>query len=111
MRQAIFSLLFAFTYLWMACNRLMRNNGHSLGWFSLIVAITAQLVAIQLLPSAGTDFWKVWSAMSWMAWAMLWLMFFLLQVFQVPGIRLTGWMSIVQGVLTGWLPAMLLMQM
>lgn len=108
-RQATFSSMFAFTYLWVACNRLTQSDGRGLGWFSLIVAITAQWVSIQLFASAGTDFWKIWSALSWTAWAALWLVFFVLQVFQAPWSRLAGWMSIVQGVFTGWLPAILLL--
>jgi hypothetical protein len=107
-QQATFSLMFAFTYMWVAYNRLMNNNGRGLGWFSLMVAVTAQWVSIGILASAGTDLWQVWRALSWTAWALLWLLFFLLQVIQVPWTRLTGWMSIVQGVLTGWLPAMIL---
>lgn len=109
-RQATFSLMFAFTYLWVAWNRLTGSHGRGLGWFSLIVAITAQWVSIQLFAVAGTDPWQVWSAFSWTAWAVLWLVFFLLHVLQVPWNRLAGWMSIVQGVFTGWLPAMLLLQ-
>ena len=100
--------MFAFTYMWAAFDRLMNNNGRGLGWFSLMVAVTAQWVSIGMLASAGTDLWQVWRALSWTAWALLWLLFFLLQVIQVPWTRLTGWMCIVQGVLTGWLPAMLL---
>jgi hypothetical protein len=107
-QQAAFTLLFAFTYVWLAFDRLMNNKGRGLGWFSLMVAITTQWVSIGMLSSAGTDLWQVWRALSWTAWAFLWLMFFLLQVIQVPWTRLTGWMSIVQGVLTGWLPAMFL---
>lgn len=107
-QQATFSLMFAFTYMWVGFNRLMNNDGRGLGWFSLLVAITAQWVSIGMLVSAGTDPWQFWRALSWTAWALLWLLFFLLQVIQVPWTRLTGWMCIVQGVLTGWLPAMLL---
>lgn len=110
-RQATFSLMFAFTYLWVAYNRMTRSDGRGLGWFSLIVAITAQLVSVELLASAGTDLWQVWSALSWTAWAVLWLMFFFLQVLQMPWTRLTGWMSIVQGIFTAWLPAMLLLRL
>lgn len=110
-RQATFSLMFAFTYLWVAYNRWTKSDGRGLGWFSLIVAITAQVVAIQLFAAAGTDLWKVWAAFSWTAWAVLWLMFFLLQVFQVPWTRMVAWMSIVQGLVTGWLPAMLLLRL
>lgn len=107
-QQAIFTLLFAFTYVWLGFDRLMNNKGLGLGWFSLMVAITAQWVSIGMLSSPSTDLWQVWRALSWTAWAMLWMLLFLMLVIQVPLKRLTAWTSIIQGVLTGWLPAMLL---
>ena len=36
-----FTLLFAFTYLWVAINRFSGADGRGLGWFSLFVAVTA----------------------------------------------------------------------
>lgn len=109
-QQATFSFMFAFTYMWVAFNRLMKNNGRGLGWFSLLVAVTALWVSMGMWASAGKDLWQVWTAVSWTAWALLWLMFFFLQVIQAPWTRLTGWVSMVLGVLTGWLPAMLLLK-
>lgn len=107
-REATLSLLFSFTYLWVAYNRLTRSDGRGQGWFSLIVAITAMLFSIQLLVSASGDSWALWTALSWMAWAILWGMFFLLQALGWRLTRSTAWMAISQGVVTGLLPGWLL---
>ena len=107
-REATLSLLFAFTYLWVAYNRLTRSDGRGQGWFSLIVAITALLFSIQLLVYASGDSWALWTGLSWMAWAILWGMFFLLQALRWRLTRPTAWMAIAQGVVTGLLPGCLL---
>lgn len=107
-RDATLSLLFAFTYLWVAYNLLTRSDGRGQGWFSLIVAITAMLFSIQLLIFAAGDAWALWTALSWMAWAILWGMFFLLQALRWRLMRPTAWMAIAQGVVTGLLPGLLL---
>ncbi len=109
-RQATFSLMFAFTYLWVAYNRLTKCDGRGLGWYSLVVSITALWVSMQMLTSEGVDLWSLWSALSWIAWAILWMMFFVMQVFQAPWGRVAGWTSVVQGVITGWLPALFLLR-
>jgi len=104
--QAALTLLFSFTYLWSAFNRAMDNDGRGLGWFSLLVSVTASVVSVRLLGQAG-DLAEMWSACSWAAWAVLWFLFFMLLVYRKPWERLTAWMSIGQGVLTGWLPGYL----
>ena len=53
--------------------------------------------------------WDWWLGLSWAAWALLWLMFFLLLALQKPIARATAWMAIVQGVGTAWLPGYLLL--
>lgn len=106
-REATLSLLFAFTYLWVAYNRFTRSDGRGQGWFSLIVAITALFYSMLLLSASG-DAWAVWTALSWMAWAMLWGMFFMLQTLNWRLTRHTAWMAIAQGVVTGLLPGWLL---
>lgn len=45
-------LLFAFTYLWIAINRIFQLDGRSLGWYSLFVAITAVPIGIEILMGA-----------------------------------------------------------
>lgn len=102
------SLLFSFTYLWVAINRHTGADGRGLGWFSLFVAITALPVAVDTLRLAAST-WDWWFGLSWLAWALLWLLFFLLLALKKPVTRLTACMAIGQGVLTGWLPGYLLL--
>lgn len=107
-KAAALSLLFSFTYLWVAYNRLCGADGRGLGWFSLFVAVTAVPVAVETL-SAATSLWDLWFGLSWAAWAGLWLLFFLLLAQGRPIARLTAGVAIGQGVLTGWLPGYLLL--
>ena len=107
-KAAAFSLLFSFTYLWVALNRHNGADGRGLGWFSLFVAITALPVAIDTLTSAHSA-WDLWLGASWGAWSVLWLLFFLLLALQKPLARLTAWTAIVQGIFTGWIPGYLLL--
>jgi hypothetical protein len=108
-RAAALTLLFTFTYFWVAINR---NNaqadGRGLGWFSLFVAITAIPVAIDTLSGSHTV-WGVWFGLCWVAWAVLWFLFFVLLALQKPIVRLTGWLTVLEGILTGWIPGYLLL--
>lgn len=107
-RAAALTLLFSTTYLWVAYNRYVQVDGRGLGWFSLFVAITAAPVALQTFGSAqnGVD---LWMALNWVAWAVLWFMFFLLLALKRPIQRVTGIVTVAEGVLTGWLPGFLLL--
>ncbi|WP_449193139.1 AmiS/UreI family transporter [Thauera sp.] len=107
-RAAALSLLFSFTYLWVAYNRFTGADGRGLGWFSLFVAITAVPVAIDSLGQAASA-WDWWLGLSWAAWAVLWLLFFLLLALQKRIVRLTAAVAIGQGIFTGWLPGYLLL--
>lgn len=107
-RDAALLLLFAFTYLWSAYNRVVATDGRGLGWFSLLVAVTAAVVSVRLGYGAG-NFWSLWKALSWAAWSVLWLLFFLILVYRKPWQRITGWVAIGQGLLTGLLPGYLLL--
>lgn len=107
-KAAALSLLFSFTYLWVAINRFSGADGRGLGWFSLFVAITAVPVAIDVLGSASTP-GEWWLGLSWVAWSILWLMFYLLLARNRPIARLTAFTAIGQGVLTGWVPGYLLL--
>ena len=107
-KAAALTLLFSFTYLWVALNRYNGADGRGLGWFSLFVSITVLPIALQTLWGAQT-FWDVWFGLCWAAWSVLWFMFFMLLAMQRPIARATGYMTSVQGVLTGWLPGFLLL--
>jgi putative amide transporter protein len=107
-QQAAWSLLFAFTYLWVAYNRLTGNDGRGLGWFSLFVAITVLPVGISALRQAH-DVWSLWLAVSWVAWSGLWWLYYQLLARQKNWIRPIALITIAQGVLTGWLPGYLML--
>ena len=107
-KAAGLTLLFSFTYLWVAYNRFHDVDGRGLGWFSLFVAITVVPVAFDTLVGA-TSTWDIWFGLSWAAWAVLWFMFFLLLALGKPIAKITGAVASIQGVLTGWLPGYLLL--
>jgi putative amide transporter protein len=107
-RTAAFSLLFAFTYLWVAYNQRVQANGTGLGWFSLFVAVNALLIAALELMAAQTA-WDIWSAVSWAMWSGLWFCFFLMLA---RGKKIRGFvasLAIAEGVATGWVPGFLLL--
>ena len=107
-KAAALSLLFSFTYLWVAFNRYNGADGRGLGWFSLFVSITAVPVAIDMLRHADSV-WQVWLGLSWLSWALLWLLFFLLLAMRKELTRVTAYLAIVEGIATGWIPGYLLL--
>ena len=108
-RGAALTLLFTFTYLWVAYNRFHDVDGRGLGWYSLFVAITVVPVAL-ITWSDATTLWGYWFGACWAAWAVLWFMFFLLLAMERPIAYVTGAVTCIQGILTGWLPGYLLLE-
>ncbi|MFO1072392.1 MAG: AmiS/UreI family transporter [Geminicoccaceae bacterium] len=108
-RAAALTLLFTTTYLWVAYNRMNEVDGRGLGWFSLFVAVTVLPVALSAFANIHStlDLWMAWN---WAAWSALWFMFFLLLALQKPIARMTGMVTAAEGVLTGWLPGLLILQ-
>lgn len=107
-KAAALTLLFTFTYLWVAINRTNGADGRGLGWFSLFVALTAVPVTAQTLSSASTP-WGYWFGLNWAAWGVLWFLFFVLLALKRPIGRLVGGLTLAEGVLTGWVPGYLLL--
>lgn len=107
-KAAALTLLFTFTYFWVALNRSNGADGRGLGWFSLFVSITAVPVTIQTLNSATTT-WGFWFGLCWAAWSFLWFLFFLLLVGKKPIAKLVGAVTVAEGVLTGWIPGYMLL--
>ncbi len=103
-------LLFAFTYLWVAYNRFSGADGRGLGWYCLFVAITAVPVGLTLLiETAEGDVWLTWLGVNWLAWAVLWFMYFLLLAGRRAIATITGYVTIAEAIGTAWLPAYLLL--
>jgi hypothetical protein len=107
-KAAALTLLFTFTYFWVAINRYNGADGRGLGWFSLFVAITAVPVTIQTLQGAHST-WDVWFGLSWGAWGVLWLLYFVLLVMKKPIAKFVGALTLAEGILTGWIPGLLLL--
>ena len=107
-KAAAYTLLFTFTYFWVAVNRYNGADGRGRGWFCLFVAITAVPVSLQTFAVAQTT-WDFWFAWCWAAWAVLWLLFFILLVGKKPIAKMVGAVTVLQGIFTGWLPGYLLL--
>lgn len=107
-KAAAFTLLFTFTYYWVAWNRWNGADGRGLGWFCFFVGVT--VIPITLHNFAGAqDTAGYWLTLCWASWAVLWLMFWALLALQKPIAKVTGAVCAAQGVYTGWIPGYLLL--
>ena len=108
-RGAALTFLFTITYFWVAYNRRNDVDGAGLGWFSFFVALSVVPVALSAFASiqSGLD---TWMAFNWAAWAVLWFMYFLLLAMKRPILRATGIVTAAAGVLTGWIPGIMILQ-
>ncbi len=91
---AMQSLLFAFTYLWVAINSIWNLDNKGCGWYCLLVAIVAVPTAFTALPDYGL-------LVLWLMWASLWFLFFLLLGMGKNIARITGAWTFVNAVVTG----------
>jgi hypothetical protein len=107
-KAAAFTLLFTFTYYWVAWNRWNGADGRGLGWFCFFVGITVIPITIETFGGAATA-WGYWFTLCWASWAVLWLMFWALLALKKPIVKVTGAVCAAQGVYTGWLPGYLLL--
>lgn len=97
--------LFGFTYLYVGWNLLGNLDGTGLGMFSLFVAVAAVVYSIISFDGGDPIFGVIW-----LYWSFLWLLFFLLlgRKQQALG-KYTGAVAVVQGWVTGAIPAFLLL--
>jgi putative amide transporter protein len=109
LRGGGFILLFAFTYLWVAANNFLNAGGRAFGWYCLFVAITAIPAAIYTFNNAAGNDASIYLGIDWLAWAVLWFLFFLLLALDRPIARLAGVVAVVEGIGTAWVFGMLLL--
>ncbi len=109
--------LFGFTYLYVAMNNAFDLDGSGLGWFCGYVVIAALVYAYLnfrtgWLVDAGGPVDAVSNVLGvlWLNWAFLWFLFWLVLSLGMTSLtRYTGAVCATQGLLTGWLPALLLL--
>ena len=109
-RGAGYILLFAFTYLWVAYNQYANAGGHAFGWYCLFVAITAVVAGIFTFSNADGNSASIYLGFCWLAWAVLWFMFWLLLSLERPIARITGGVAVLEGVATAWVFGILLLE-
>jgi len=98
--------LFAFTYLYVGLNLTFDLDGTGLGYFCLFVAISALVYsALNFFHFKDPGFGVIW-----LYWAFLWALFFLVLGLKRESLsRYTGAVCAIQGWVTAWLPAFLLL--
>jgi hypothetical protein len=98
--------LFGFTYLYVGIGLLAGLDTTGVGWFSLFVAILALGYSFANFRILGDAPFGV----IWLYWAFLWFLFFLLLGLKIERITAyTGWVTAIQGWVTGAIPAFLLL--
>lgn len=109
-RASGYILLFAFTYLWVAANQFLGARGHAFGWYCLFVSITAVFAGIYTFVNAEGNAAAIYLGFDWLAWAILWFLFFALLALERPIARFTGWVAILAGIGTAWVFGLLLLE-
>ncbi|MEV0965866.1 MULTISPECIES: AmiS/UreI family transporter [unclassified Streptomyces] len=98
--------LFGFTYLYVGIGLLTGLDSTGVGYYSLFVAIAAlgyAFVNFRLFEDQAFG-------VIWLYWAFLWFLFFLLLGLKMDALReYTGWVTAIQGWVTGVIPAGLLL--
>ncbi|MGW3626413.1 AmiS/UreI family transporter [Streptomyces sp. NPDC000880] len=98
--------LFGFTYLYVGIGLLMGLDSTGVGYYSLFVAITALGYAfINFRLFKDYPFGVIW-----LYWAFLWFLFFLLLGLKMGSLtNYVGWVTAIEGWVTGVIPAFLLL--
>ncbi|MDD9823691.1 MAG: AmiS/UreI family transporter [Gammaproteobacteria bacterium] len=108
-KAAAFTLLFTFTYYWVAWNRWNGADGRGLGWFCFFVGATVIPITIQHFADTEMTIWGFWFGICWASWAVLWFLFWALLALKKPIAKATGAICAAQGVYTGWIPGYMLL--
>lgn len=100
-------LLFAFTYLYIAINTIFNFDQRLYGWFTLFVAINSIPAGLLCMISGyGGNFLY---GLIWWAWGLLWLTGFIECNLKINLGKFVGYLSLVEGVVTAWIPGFLML--
>lgn len=100
--------LFGFTYLYVAMNNTFDLDGTGLGWFCLYVVFAALVYAAFNFREANAGGYIF--GVLWLQWAFLWFLFWLVLSMGMTSLtRYTGAVCATQGIITGLIPALILL--
>ncbi|HFD3573387.1 AmiS/UreI family transporter [Enterococcus hirae] len=99
-------LLFAFTYLYTAINKTFNLDQRLYGWYSLFVSINAIPAGFLCLYGYGGN---TLYGLIWWLWGFLWLTGFIENILGKNLGKLVGYISIIEGIITAWIPGMLML--
>lgn len=102
-------LLFGFTYLFIGINSIFNLEGRVFGWFCLYVTITTIPAGILQWMSNPNNPYDIMMAIIWWLWGLLWVTAWIEIVLKKDLKWFTPWLSILEGVLTAWIPGFLIM--
>jgi len=98
-------LLFGFTYLMLGVNTFLNRDNRGLGWYCLWVAVVTPYAAYQTFAAGDYRL-----GMIWLVWGFAWFLFWLLMGLQKAKVlKLASWVSLFAGIITAWIPGLLLM--
>ena len=94
---AALTLLFTFTYGYVAATQIWNLDVRGLGWYCLPVAVSAVPDGIQSLQAGGQS----GLAILWFMWATLWFMYWLLLALDRSRIaKITAWWTVINAIVT-----------
>ena len=105
-------LLFGFTYLFVAFNKILKLSPIPFAWFSTFVAINA-VVFGTIEGALGSQYLNItpdwrWAGI-WYLWAILWGTAFVEDILGVKLGKFVPYLQIFEGIVTAWIPGVLLL--
>jgi putative amide transporter protein len=99
------TLLFSFTYLWVALNNFFHlGDGRGLGWYCLFVAVSTVPSSLITFQAGDGRFGVIW-----LVWGALWFVYFLVLALKRNLGVFTGWATALVGITTCWVPGYLIL--
>ena len=97
-------LLFTFTYLYIAICIWLDLDLRGFGWFCFFVAFTTIPYSLMSFQNDDPRF-----GVFWLIWGSMWFMFYLTNVREIDFGKLLPYLVIAVGVLTCWIPGLLIL--
>ena len=103
-------LLFGFTYLYIGINGIFNLDQRLYGWYCLFVTINSVPIGLSSLMNGEITTHYNWAfSVLWWLWGWIWFTAWIENVLKKPLGKSVGYISIFEGVVTAWIPGVLLL--